>query len=156
MAEIPVFMSENLVRIIGETFGERGREWLQRLPTLLTECADRWSLTVLPPFPNLTFNYVAPVLRADGSQAVLKVGVPHKELWTEIDALRTYGGRGSVRLLDADSEQGFLLLERLMPGSVLTALADEEHDEQATVIAAAVMRQLWCPVPPDHHFPTIN
>jgi streptomycin 6-kinase len=37
-----------------------------------------------------------------------------------------------------------LLLERLQPGTPLSCVAD---DEQATSIAAAVMRQLWRPVP---------
>ena len=36
----------------------------------------------------------------------LKAGVPHKELFSEMEALRVYDGRGSVRLLEADSEQG--------------------------------------------------
>lgn len=156
MAQIPAFLPESLARTIGSTFGERGIEWLQRLPTLLADCAQRWSLTLLPPFPNLSFHYVAPVVRADGTEAILKAGVPHKELWTEIAALRLYQGRNSVRLLDADSEQGTLLLERLYPGTMLTLLADEAQDAQATSIAASVMRGLWRPVPPGLAFPTIG
>ena len=137
---------------ITEVFGERGREWLERLPTTLAECEQRWNLTLLPAFPNLSFNYVAPVIRADGSDAVLKAGVPHKELWTETAALRVYDGRGCARLLDADAVRGFLLLERLRPGTPLTTLADETNDAKATSIAASVMRQLWRPAPTEHAF----
>lgn len=138
------------------TFNDRGDAWLKRLPTLLSDCARRWSLTILPPFPNLSFNYVAPVVRADGSEAVLKAGVPHKELWTEVAALRLYDGQNSVRLLEADEARGVLLLERLTPGTSLTTLADDAHDEWATSIAASVMRGLWRPVPPQHGFPTVG
>jgi streptomycin 6-kinase len=83
---------------------------------------------------------------------VLKLGVPNPELASEIAALRLFDGRGSVRLLEADEQQGILLLERLSPGAPLSALED---DAEATSIAAGVMRQLWRPVPFQHSFPTV-
>lgn len=72
---------------------------------------------------------------------------------TEIEALLIYDGRGSARLLNVDQELGALLLERLDPGTPLADLAD---DEEATRIAAGVMRQLWRPVPAGHPFPTVG
>ena len=143
-------------RTIEGVFGERGSAWLAMLPALLNECAGRWALTILPPFPNLSYNYVAPIRRADGADAVLKIGVPHKELWSEMEALRVYDGRGSVRLLEADSGLGAMLLERLWPGTPLTILANEAQDAQATSIAAGVMRRLWRPAPSAHDFPTVQ
>ena len=137
-------------------FGARNSALWRRLPALLEACERRWALTVLPPFPNLSYNYVAPVVRADGTEAVLKIGLPHRELRTEIDALRLFDGRRSVRLLAADPEQGALLLERLQPGATLTALASEAADARATSIAAAVMRGLWRPVPAEHDFPHVR
>ena len=149
-------LPEPFTHTIEGVFKERGREWLQNLPALLEEFARRWNVTVLPPFPNLSFNYVAPVICAGGMVAVLKLGVPHKELWSEMEALRVFNGRGSVRLLDADSEVGVMLLERLLPGTPLTTLADEANDATATAIAASVMRQLWKPVPAQHNFPSVE
>ncbi len=140
-------------RTIVELYGETGVEWLKRLPSLIADCAQRWSLRVLPPFDPLSYNYVAPAVRIDGTDVVLKVGVPNPELLTEIEALRLFGGRGIVQLLDADPEQGILLLERLKPGTLLSSLTD---DEQATSIAVQVMQQLWRPVPPEHPFPTVG
>jgi len=137
-------------------FSEQRPELWERLPKVLPDCARRWGLTVLRPFPNLSFNYVAPVLREDGTEAVLKVGLPNAELWAEIEALRVYDGRYSVRLLEADPEQGCLLLERIRPGVVLTTLADEANDAQATSITAAVMQGLWRPAPPEHNFPHVR
>lgn len=148
-------LPERFTQTILSTWGEEGRQWLHDLPALLDDCARRWSLALALPFPNLTFHYVAPAVRADGTEAVLKVGVPHKELRTEAAALRAFDGRGSVRLLDAAPEAGLLLLERLRSGAVLTALADEAHDDAATAIAAGVMRGLWRPAPPGHDFPTV-
>ena len=143
---------DNFVRTTLEVHGDAGATWLAALPNLIAACEQRWSLTVLPPFAPLSYNYVAPALRADGMEVVLKLGVPNRELSTEIDALRVYDGRGSARLLDADPEQGALLLERLMPGTMLVSVAD---DAAATSIAAGVMRDLWRPAPAQHRFPTV-
>jgi streptomycin 6-kinase len=95
---------------------------------------------------------VAPAERGDGTLAVLKVGVPDRELRTGLDALRLYNGQGMARLLEADEEWGAQLLERLMPGTPLGTLAD---DAAATSIAASVMRQLRRPAPADHRYPTV-
>ena len=133
-------------------YGDRGAAWWQELPDLLERCARRWSLTLRPPFDNLSYHYVAPAVRADGGEAVLKVGVPNPELYSEMEALRHYDGRGSVRLLAADEAWGALLLERLRPG---VRLVTEEDDEAATRVAAGVMEQLWRPPPPEHGFRSV-
>jgi streptomycin 6-kinase len=148
MTEIPA----NFARTMQEVYGAAGVEWLDRLPGLLAYCEQRWSLTVMPPFAPLSYNYVAPAKSADGRSVVLKVGFPGTELMTEIEALRLYDGRGIAQLLDSDRERGVLLLERLAPGTPLSRLTD---DEQATSIAAGVMRQLWRPAPQEHPFPTV-
>lgn len=140
------------VRRIVELYGATGIEWLNCLPSIIADCAQRWSLVVMPPFEPLSYNYVAPAMRTDGRDVVLKVGVPNPELLTEIEALRLFNGRGIVQLLEVDRDQGALLLERLKPGTPLSSLTD---DEQATTIAAQVMLQLWKPVPAEHPFPTV-
>jgi streptomycin 6-kinase len=86
-----------------------------------------------------SLSWVAPVRLADGSEAVLKVGIPHAEARHEADALRAWNGRGAVRLLQA-AEDGFaLLIERCVPGTDLWALGEEE----ANAVGAGILRQLW-------------
>ena len=102
---------------------------------------------------DLSYNFVAYVMTDNGTQAILKIGVPNPELATEIEALRTYQGRYAVKLLEADLNLGALVIQRLVPGIPLSALKD---DEQATVIAAQLMRDLPIPEPPGHQFPTIE
>ncbi|MEZ4594706.1 MAG: aminoglycoside phosphotransferase family protein [Chloroflexota bacterium] len=129
-----------------------GAEWLENLPSLLAECERRWDLVVKPTNFTLSYNYVAPATLADGTEIVLKVGVPNRELRTEIAALRLYDGCGCIRLLDADAEAGILLLERLHPGEMLTIVPD---DDEATRIAALAMQTLWRPLPAEHSFPSV-
>jgi hypothetical protein len=40
----------------------------------------------------------------------------------EVDALHAWGGRKAVRLLDADPDLGALLLERVVPGDLLSTI----------------------------------
>lgn len=129
-------------------------QFLQSLPETMKRCADRWMLSILPPFQNLSFHYVAPCVLPDGTSAVLKIGP--NEIASEVSALLAFDGLGSVRLLGSDIEKGAMLLERLTPGTLLTTLADDENDEKATEAAAAVMQMLWRPPPVDHHFPTTD
>ncbi len=124
------------------------------MPTRIAEYERRWAIQVAPPFANLSYNYVAPAVRSDGAQLILKLGMPHPELSSEIAALRHYDGHGSARLIEADPECGALLIERLLPGNMLLDLTD---DDEATRIAAQVMRALWRPAPSapeDAVFPT--
>ena len=136
-------------RKVIDVHGAAGVEWLDRLPAIIAGCAQRWSLTILPPFEDLSYNYVTPALREDGTPVVLKAGVPHRELLGEMEALRVFSGEGAVRLLEADPDQGVLLLGRVAPGTPLSDLAD---DRQVTQIAADVLRRLWKPAQPERPF----
>jgi streptomycin 6-kinase len=142
----------DLARTVVELHGAEGVEWLRRLGGLLGDCAERWSLSLLPPFDHLTYNYVAPAILDDGTDVVVKAGVPNAELAAEIEALRLFDGRAAVRLLEADRKRGVLLLERLKPGSSLRYLSDEV----ATSAAVKVMQGLWKPAPLGHPFPTVG
>ena len=109
-------MPDRLTRNLLGLYGEVGVAWLERLPTLIAELEERWSLTALVPFENLSYNFVAAARRPDGARVILKIGVPNPELTTEIAALQLYDGRGCVKLLEVDRGRGALLLEHLRPG----------------------------------------
>lgn len=152
MEEAAPFVPAAFARAMDELYGEEGVAWLESLPDLLDDCARRWSLQVGPPFEPLSYNYVAPASRADGTRAVLKVGFPNRELLTEMEALRLYAGRGCVQLLEADPERAAFLLERIEPGTTHSRIGD---DALMTTIAAELMCRLWRPVPAEHPFPTV-
>lgn len=99
-------VSDEFRQRIVSVWGEEGKAWLDRLPTLITTCAERWGLSVQSPLPNLSYNFVVFATTADGTEAVLKIGVPNPELTTEIDALRAYKSGPVVGLLEADRQLG--------------------------------------------------
>lgn len=132
--------------------GEAGAAWLKSIPGLIETYEQRWHIHVLEPF-NLSYNYVTPALRDDGTQVVLKIGFPQdKEFQTEVRALEIFNGEGIERLLAEDRENAVILIEHVHPGIALSTYTD---DEEATRILAGVMKRLWKPLPPHHQFITI-
>ncbi len=135
---------------ITRVFGDEGRAWLDDLPAILRTYADRWGLTIEKPYP-LSYNYVAPATREDGTRVVLKAGVPREQIACEIAALQHWAGDGAVRVLESDPPGGVFLLEHVAPGSPIIEIDDAE----ATQIAARLMRRIWRPAPVNHAFPTL-
>jgi streptomycin 6-kinase len=125
-----------------------GATWLESLPRLAEECAERWSLRLGEPFGQGRVSLTVPVTLSDGGQAVLKLNFPEEESAYEADALVHWRGKGAVRLLEIDRERNALLIERAEPGTSLWEVGD---DEEATLIAASVLRRLWRHPPPDDH-----
>jgi streptomycin 6-kinase len=138
-----VNLPQDVIATIQNTFGDRGCRFLNSLPDFIDEASRRWNITNIQAVPNLSYNFVASAKIWD-QEVVLKIGVPGRELTSEMTALRLFNGGGSARFLEMDEAQGILLLERLRPGQMLVALED---DEQATHIAADVMLALWHPAP---------
>ena len=86
---------------------------------MLKALTERWSLRPDVPFNQVSCSWVASVVRADGTSAVLKLSMPHMEGAHEIEGLRSWDGDPTVRLLDADGDLGAMLLERCEPGDML-------------------------------------
>ena len=126
------------IKTIQSTFGDKGREWLSQLPELIADASERWGLSNIKPVPNLSYNFVAFAKRG-AEDVVLKIGVPNRELVSEMAALRLFNGEGVCQLLECDEEGGMSLLERLKPG---TMLSEMEDDDERTHIAVDVMENL--------------
>jgi streptomycin 6-kinase len=128
-----------------QRLGGRGERWLQELPRLVDDLSREWAIAVGQPFA-LSFNFVARATLGTGEDAVLKIAPPWEdgEVHQEIFALALYDGRGACRLLESDVDRQAMLLERVRPGAMLATVAAQDDDE-ATTIAADVMRRLWLP-----------
>ena len=121
--------------------------WLERLPGAVADLVRRWSLTLGKPFDG-DCAWVASVMRANGTPAVLKLGMPHMEGEQEIDGLRFWDGDPTVRLLEADEDLGAMLLERCEPGTALRTRPEPEQD----LVISGLLRRLWRPPSPPHSF----
>lgn len=142
-------LPDSFITTIKKAFKEDGEKFLAVLPSLIDEFSERWGLTDVQPVPNLSFNFVAfaklvsirPTITgySTSRDVILKIGVPHRELKSEIAALKLFNGNGACQLLESDEERGSFLLERLSPGTMLSELED---DDERTHIAVDVIQRM--------------
>ncbi|WP_411082981.1 aminoglycoside phosphotransferase family protein [Streptomyces sp. cmx-18-6] len=135
-----------LVASYGAPGTARSRAWLAALPRLAGDFLDRWSLRRDGPVAHGMAALVLPVVRADGTPAVLRLQPPGEENSGVVDGLRVWDGNGVVRLLAADPVGGVQLLERLEADRPLSSVAD---DAAVTEVLAGLMARLSAvPAPP--------
>ncbi|WP_162254365.1 aminoglycoside phosphotransferase family protein [Nostocoides sp. Soil756] len=122
--------------------GPTGADWLRTVPRLVDEALARWGLLVDGSPRTGWTALVVPVRRA-GQHFALKVVWPHPEAAHEALALRTWDGRGAVRLVAALPSDGLLLLERLEAEDLTEVWADE-----ACEVVGGLLAGLHVPAPP--------
>jgi hypothetical protein len=135
--ELPI--PDRLRSCVDTHFGEVGRDWLERLPDLVARAARAWQLDVGAPFdPGGNVGWVAPVRRADGSEAALKISCPGPSSPWEAKALAHWAGRGAVHLMESDEATQTLLVERCVPGTT----GDELDAATGNEVIATVLGEL--------------
>jgi streptomycin 6-kinase len=122
--------------------GEAGRKWVAELPDLVAALCEQWNLVVTGPVMHGYLGLVVPVCRTDES-CVLKVSWLDESTVDETVALLAWDGRGAVRLLEAESSLGAMLLEQLDFRRSL----DHVEIEEAVSIAGRLLRRLSIPAP---------
>ena len=117
--------------------------WIERLPALLTACAERWDLTVGERLSGGLVGHAFACTTSNGRQVVLKLNPPSAASYAgepaqEAAALRAWGGRGAVELLDFAADLGARLTCSALPGTPL----DEDDDAPALEIVGGVLASL--------------
>jgi hypothetical protein len=94
---------------------DAGRAWLDALPRLVAECAQRWQLRLGEPFAGGSVSLPVAATLPDGGGAVLKLQFPDRESEHEAAAL------DALRTLPASQGEQVLLHQDLHAGNVLRA-----------------------------------
>jgi len=144
-------LAPKFVKTIEGMFGDRGREWLVKLPVIIAEISEDWSLKVGKPFSNLSYHYVAACIQADGSEVVLKIGFPEdaSEFANEVKMLRLYGGVGAIRIFRSDETRYAMLLEKVSPGVSLGEMVLTD-DENSVSVAIDILKKIARPAPKEN------
>lgn len=150
-------MNEKFIQNTIDLCGNTGRKWLNDLPQIIAEIEKSWSVKTEKPFQNLSYNYVAPCIRADGSDAVLKIALPldSPEIFNEARFLKMTNGNGAVKLFEVDENRRAILLERSMPGENLKEVCGGKEIE-AVEIAIPILRELLKKPPENSAFRTLD
>jgi streptomycin 6-kinase len=119
--------------------------WVDGLPRLAADVLCRWELRPDGAATHGMAAVVLPVVRGDGTPAVLKLQEPRDETTGAMIGLRAWGGVGVVRLLDGDVATGAMLLERLHADRPLSTVDDD--DEATGILAGLLARLVAVPAP---------
>ena len=144
-------LPERFVKNTLDLCGKPGEQWLNELPRVIKEIEENWSLKVEKPFPNLSYNFVAPCICKDG--AVLKIALPlnNPEIFNEASFLNVLDGKGAVKLLKSDENHRAILLEKLTPGKHLKELYQNDETKPLE-IAIKIQREIIKKMPEDSAF----
>ena len=106
----------NAVRLRAAAVGKQGTDWLAQLDSAIAALAQKWQVTFGLPLNGSTESVVLPATLQDGSQAIVKFGLPTIcDTALEAHILNLANGRGYVECLQHDAEHNAIMLERLGP-----------------------------------------
>ena len=121
----------------------QGRAWIAALPALVDRLCRQWRLQVEDGVAGRGYHGVVVPVRRGDERCVLKLTWPAERTVEEARALAAWRGQGAVLLLEADTEAGALLLERLDATRTL-----ERMDLRAAAqVAGSLLRRLAIPAP---------
>ena len=119
--------------------------WSAELPDTVAALGGEWGFEVVEQLTGGMSSLVLRVRRTGSTPAVLKIAVPDTDFAREVDTLRRAGGRGYVRVLEADIGRYAVLLEELGPPLSRSGLSPERQ----LVVLAGLARLAWqVPRPP--------
>jgi streptomycin 6-kinase len=134
-------------------YGEKGQQWLDDLPRLITQVEATYGLSNLKPVEALSYNYVLSGFQ-DSKAIILKLGLDIDGFKREAAALMAFSGFGVVEVLAENN--GLLLLECAVLGISLKSYFPKNDDEAIHVTANIIKRLHKAPIPSTHAFPHIK
>jgi len=139
--ELPAEVGNKLVRQ-----GADGVRWLNELAGFVGQLEHDWNIAVGAVFSGGSEALVAQATRADGSDAIIKFGIPGPTGFEqEVRTLVAADGRGYVRVLRHDAARRVMLQERLGPQLAQLHLPIRDQIE----IICATLQRAWVAAPDD-------
>ena len=113
-------------------FGNGGEKWLNEVPSIIDKYVLKFNLSNLVICDKLTYNIIIFAESAEYGKVVLKINIPFKELTLrEATTLNLLSGKGVCRCYYSNIDDGILLLERLLPGILLSEV--QNFDEKTKI-----------------------
>ena len=112
--------NKKFIETVTQTWGQKGVSWLEDLPSIIDKLAQYWNLNEIIEIDNLSYNYVAYAIQDNENSVVLKICCDKSIFNDECRALLHFNGCGSVKLLDSSEQYQAMLLEKIVPGNLLS------------------------------------
>ncbi len=119
-------------------YGDTGKIWLKNLPNFIKKISARFNIKELIPLSNMTYHYVMTGM-LEQTPVIIKLAPTTQDLKKEATVLNYFADVGAVKVIAEDN--GFIILERVIPGQSLRHYFPYQDDE-ATMIAANFIKKL--------------
>jgi streptomycin 6-kinase len=133
-------MLNSFEKNVTQVWGDKGHDWLKKLPNTIRILSKFWNLKNLNVVNNLSYNYVMSG-EQDSKPIIIKIGCDQKDINRELIALNFYNKNNCIELLDHNLEYNALLLEQAIPGKSLASFYPNE-DDKAIEITAKIIQSL--------------
>ncbi len=140
------WLPPELVAHVTAGCGAPGEIWLTELPDMIRQLEELWSISALPPFPGIEYNFVAPAKNRNGEDVVLKIAPPWDpiEIFGEAEYLRSREGVACAKLIAEERDSKAILIERIFPGEALF-VRFKNRPEDSVAPAIDVLRAILRP-----------
>lgn len=118
--------------------------WLDSVPANVERVCAKWGVELDPVIPDTVITLVLFGHSAELGEVVIKSSPLAGEFRAEATALRLAASGNLARLHDVDFDSSIMVVERIVPGTQLRDVT--MTDEDATHLAATLMRDFWRPV----------
>ena len=131
-------LDDELRRRLGRRFGTAVESWLDALPPVLSELAERWDVEFESLIPRGSISVVIRCQTAEGCPAVLKVSPERRRVLEEAAALVRWTTVHVPAVLAVDENVGALLIEAIEPGTPLIESGVYPHLESLAALIASL------------------
>lgn len=145
--DLPTQFTNKIIRI----FPLDGKKWLDELPNIYLKCVNKWNLSDCQISNILSYNLVVFAKSPAFGDVALKIGIPHRDLYTEMESINIYNGRNICKCYTYEKDLGALLLERIIPGDDLNII---KESTQRIKLAANLINSLPIPIKEQNNLPT--
>lgn len=128
-----------------------GRQFYEKLTHDLALYPVKWELDALQFVDYYSVNCIFTCRSKKHGDAVLKIGNPCKEVFTEVHCLSEYHGGRFCRIYNSDMDRGVILEQRVMPG---IRLREEKSLEKRLLVFSKLYNGLHIPPRDPEIYPT--
>jgi streptomycin 6-kinase len=115
---VKIDIPQNFIEFLRTRFGSEADVWLKGIPDIVSKKLEDWNLTLDSGQPLYGAMGLVFFCRKGEESLALKVSWRDALTESENKALKLWNGKGAVRLLEYDSENHVLLMERLTTNSL--------------------------------------
>jgi len=133
-------LDDELRRRLGRRFGAAVESWLDELPPVLGELAERWDIEYESLIQRGSISVVLRCRTADGRRAVLKISPQRTRVVEEAAALARWTTVHVPAVLAFDEDVGALLIEAVDPGTPLVESSVYPPLEHVAALIASLHR----------------